>query len=302
MTSFKILSLVSALGKRLLQNLLRRLHPRHMRITEDRQPVRPKLDDFVQCFLEGFDRLVRQTVNQIQVDGLKTRGPRPLHGLPGLLARLNPMRGRLHRQIEILHANRSPVETHLPQGGDVIARQPARINLHSRLHPWRQFEMLADGLAEKADFVGRQKRRRAAAPMQLHHLALRIDAGAHQLHFLVQVLEVERAFFPLRRDDGGAAAKPAERLAKRDVEIEGQAAPGRLRLGDFRRHLRPGDLIRKLRGGRIGGVTRPRHVVLLNQFKINLEFAHAKFCTVLTSASRFSILASGGTPWPRLKM
>ncbi len=289
-------------GGFLFQNLLRRLHPRHVRVTEDRQPVRPQFDDLFQCFIEGFDGLIGKSVDQVQVDGWKTGRARPLDDLLGLLARLNAMHRRLHRRIEILHANRGPIESHLAQSGDVVVRQPPRINLHARLHVRREVEMLADGLAEPTNFVGREERRRAAAPMQLHHLALRIDAAAHLLHFLVQVFEVERAFFPLRRDDGRAAAIPAKRFAEGDVEVKGKPARRLGRVANSRRHFRPGNLVGELRGRRIRGVTRPRHVVLLHQIKIDVEFAHLKFCTVLTSASRFSILASGGTPWPRLKM
>ena len=68
-------------GGFLLENFLRRLDPRHVRVTEDRQPVRRQLDDLVQGLLEGFHRLVRQTVNQIQVDGRETRRRAPTRWL-----------------------------------------------------------------------------------------------------------------------------------------------------------------------------------------------------------------------------
>ena len=44
----------------------------------------------------------------------------------------------------------------------------------------------------------------------------------------------------------------------------------------------------------MSGLTSAAHV--------NLSFAHLKFFTVSTRAAMFSSLASGGTPWPRLKI
>src|SRR5258706_3427626 len=60
--------------------------------------------------------------------------------------------------------------------------------------------------------------------------------------------------------------------------------------------------IAKLCRGRVGRVARPRNVVLFDQIEIDLQRAHLKFFTTDIRDSRQSSRASGGTPWPRLKI
>ena len=52
----------------LLQNFLRRLDPRHMRVAEHGEPVGLHFQNGVERFVERFRRLKRQAVNQIEVD------------------------------------------------------------------------------------------------------------------------------------------------------------------------------------------------------------------------------------------
>ena len=130
----------------------------------------------------------------------------------------------LHLRIEILHAHRGAVEADFAQRHHVLAREPARVHFHARFDVRRKREMLVDDFAEPADFVRPEKRRRAAAEMELNHLALRIQHRRHFRHFAAQRLDVSHALRVVERDDGGAAAEPAERFAKRDVKIDREVA------------------------------------------------------------------------------
>src|SRR5258708_35918534 len=122
--------------------------------------------------------------------------------------------------VEILHAERGAVEADFPQCGDMVAGEPAWINLHARLDITRESEVFVDQVAELADFVGRQKCWRAAAPMKLDDLSAWIDQSAHLADFPVQVAEIRITLAVIEGDDCGAAAKPTKRLAEWDMEIE----------------------------------------------------------------------------------
>ena len=89
-----------------------------------------------------------------------------------------------------------------------------------------KFEMFVDDAAEPADFIGREKRRRAAAPMQLDDFAFRIQPRGHLRDFVFQIIQIRRALRVVFGDDGGAAAKPAERFAERDMKINRKVAFG----------------------------------------------------------------------------
>ena len=75
-------------------------------------------------------------------------------------------------------------------------------------------------------------------------------------------------------DDRRAAAKPAERLAKRDVEIERQIPLRLVVRRNFFREGRPGEGVREFRRGRITRVTRPRHVIFFDQVQVDVQLAH----------------------------
>ena len=258
----------------LLQDFLRGLDPRHVRVAEHRQPVGLHFQHDIERFVERLRRLVRQAVNQVEVDRAVTQFAHPIHRLLRHFARLDAVNGLLHLRVEILHAHRGAVETDFAQRDHVLAREPARVHFHAGFDVRRKREMLVDDFAEPADFVGLQKRRRAAAEMELDGFALRIQPRRHLRHFAAQAFHIGHALVVVERDDGGAAAKPAERLAERDVKINRKVAGRPVVRLDFFGQLRPRDRVGEFRGGRIAGVTRPGHVVFLHQIQINFQRAH----------------------------
>src|ERR1043165_4049562 len=138
--------------------------------------------------------------------------------------------------------------------------------------------------------------------MDLHRLAFWIQRPAHQVQFFLDVFEIGRAFPLLSGDDGRTTAEPAQRLTKRQVEVEGEVTGALVIRANILQHYLARHLVAELRGGRIGRVTWSRHVVFFDQVEINFQQTHLKLCTVSTSVSMQSNLASGGTPCPRLKI
>jgi hypothetical protein len=87
----------------------------HVRIGEHRQTIRRKFEHRVEGTAEAGNRLMRQTVNQIDADRVKAGVARGLHHRSGHLERLNAVDGLLHDHVEILHAQAQPVKAKLTQ-------------------------------------------------------------------------------------------------------------------------------------------------------------------------------------------
>ena len=244
-----------------------------MRVAEHGEPVGLHLQHGVERFVERRGRLVRQAVDEVEIDRAVAEFAHPIHRLLRHLARLDAMNGLLHLGIEILHAHRGAVEADLAQRHHVIAREPARIHLHAGFDVGRKREMLVDDFAEPADFVGPQKRGRAAAEVELHGFAALVQVRRHLGDFAAEVIDVVPALVVIERDDGGAAAEPAERFAERDVEIDREVARRAVVRLDLRRELLPRHGVGELGRGRIAGVTRPGHVVFFTSRDLRSAFS-----------------------------
>src|ERR1035441_967248 len=138
--------------------------------------------------------------------------------------------------------------------------------------------------------------------MELNGLAVFVQHRRHLRDFAAQRLDVGHALRMIQRDDGGAAAKPAERFAKRNVEINRQIARRAVVLFDLGGKLLPRHSVGELGRGRIACVTRSGHVVFAHQIQIYVQCFHLKPFTVSIKAAIFSSFAPGVKPWPRLKM
>src|SRR5689334_3255354 len=110
--------------------------------------------------------------------------------------------------------------------------------------------------------------------MELDRFPLWIEQRLHQIQFLFDVIEIITALFLIGRNYRRAAAKPAKRLAKRQMEIEREIARRGVIRANLFQESRRRNLIGEMRRRRIGRITRPGHVVLLHQFEIYFELAH----------------------------
>src|SRR4051812_17409407 len=113
-----------------------------------------------------------------------------------------------------------------------------------------------DLLAEPENFVWGQESRCSPAEMELHDVALAIQDRAHLIELLRDIVQVNAALALVLRNDRIATAVPAERLAERNVKVEREIARFCVIRDEFFGELRPGDLVRELRRGWVGGITR----------------------------------------------
>ena len=69
------------------------------------EAVRREFQHLVERAREGFHGLIRQSVDEVDVDGFETKRAQFLDDIPGFLARLNARHRFLHFRLEILHAD-----------------------------------------------------------------------------------------------------------------------------------------------------------------------------------------------------
>ena len=240
-----------------------------MRVTEHRKPVRPEREDVVDGAVEGCRRLQRQAVDQIDVDRGKARLAQPGERLKVVGVRLHAMDRELHPRIGVLHAERRAVCPNLSECGDVVAGKAAGINFHTELALRRRPEVGADQRAEPPQFVGWEKRRRAAAEMDLGHGPRAVHAGRGQLHLAGEIIQVLAGGIPLQRNHRVTPAEPTPRLAERQVEIQrDRPAAGAVVGRDRRFEPERRQVFRKLRRRRVRRVTGSGHGILLDQIEL----------------------------------
>ncbi|MEJ0090161.1 MAG: hypothetical protein WDM80_10500 [Limisphaerales bacterium] len=125
-----------------------------------------------------------------------------------------------------------------------------------------------DDFTESADFIGAQKRGRAATKMKLDGFAIFVQSRRELGNLAAKIGNVIIAFIVVGGDDRGAAAEPAERLAEWNVKINRKIARTEIIIFDLLRKLLPCHSFAELGRRRIAGVTRPGHVIFFYQIQI----------------------------------
>src|SRR5207302_11390316 len=91
---------------------------------------------------EPIGRLVRQSVNQIDVDALKTQPARSGDQFRSHLQRLDTLDRTLHLRIEILNAHAQAIKAEAPQRFQVLNASDARIHFNPNFRIGRKGEFL----------------------------------------------------------------------------------------------------------------------------------------------------------------
>ncbi|MNV36652.1 hypothetical protein D3C71_1281400 [compost metagenome] len=109
-----------------------------MGIRVQRDTVRPQLRNLGQRAVKRLWRLSRQAVDQIHIDGFKTKRTCGLHQRKHLLGRLYAVNGLLNLGIEILHPKAQSVEPQFRQHCKAVRIDGARVHLNRILPARRQ--------------------------------------------------------------------------------------------------------------------------------------------------------------------
>ena len=164
------------------KDLLRRFDPGHMRVAENRKPVRAERQHIGDGAGEGIRGLQGQAVDQVHVDRLETGGAKPGEGGFVLPLGLDAVDRQLHLRVGVLHAERGAIGPDLLQGEHMLLGQAAGIDLDAELAAGGEGEKLADQCAQPAQFGGREKGRGAAAEVDLRDRPREVEPGSGQAH------------------------------------------------------------------------------------------------------------------------
>ena len=98
-------------GQGLFLDLALDLEPgREVGVVVQGNAIRPERQQLLQCPCQARFRLPGKPVNQICIDGAKTKVATPLHGVTDQLIGLNTIDRFLHTRIQVLHAQAYPVK------------------------------------------------------------------------------------------------------------------------------------------------------------------------------------------------
>jgi hypothetical protein len=119
--------------------------------------------------INRFRRLLWQTVNQIDINRLKTTFARSMNQIKHLLGGLNAVNGFLNCRFKILHTKTQAIETHFCKRIQSILVDGARINLNGIFAIRDEVEIAAQHAHHLTQLIIGQEGRRSATKMQLGH-------------------------------------------------------------------------------------------------------------------------------------
>jgi hypothetical protein len=209
--------------QRLFYLALMFLERRDVRVAKHRKTVRPQFyasGDSVEARCDG---LVRQSIDQVEVDAGDTGAPETCGCGGGDVETLHPVDGALHDRIEALHAEACPIDAAVGKRLDHLWGEPARIDLY------RDFGRGADKerMPDRPDQVGEgfwcHDGRRSAAEMDVVNPKATIDLPRYQIDFAAERRGIDGNRLVTASDRGVAAAIPAHGPAERNMQVQRHA-------------------------------------------------------------------------------
>src|SRR5690554_6472715 len=178
--------------------------------------------DVIQRAPEAIQRLARQAVDQVKVDGAKTIFAAAFQGLLNHFQWLDTVNRFLHIRVKVLHAKTGTVKAHVSQGGQAGVANGARVDFDTDFGVFGKLKALAQHIHQALQAGVVAKGGRATAQMQLTRQAMRAQMGFDQRHFLFKVVKIFDRARRILCDNFVARTKVAQRLTKRQVHIHRQ--------------------------------------------------------------------------------
>jgi hypothetical protein len=194
-----------------------------MRIAEHRKAIRTQLQGALHRIEARSDALVRQSVDQIEIDAGDAGTPQAGDGAFRLLEALYAVDGTLDLRIKALNPQASTVDAAKRQRLDHGCRQCARVDLDCDFGRGHHEEGVPDQTDQIGEGVRRHDGRGAASEMNMldFHAAADLPDDLIDLAAEGRFIYRDRVIAP--SDGGVAAAVPAHRAAERDMQIERRA-------------------------------------------------------------------------------
>ncbi len=191
------------------------LHPRHMRVAEQRDAVRVERHDLPDGGGQLLLPLAGQAVDRVDVERAHAVAPEAFDDAARLFNGLDAVDRRLHGRVEILHADADARQPRFGQRVDARVVHAARVDLDGEFELDAQPEPIRDPLDQPLAVVGAEDRRRAAAPMQVRDPRGRRHGRRDQVDLGMQRLQIVGDRLVLPGDLGVAAAEPAPACRRR---------------------------------------------------------------------------------------
>jgi hypothetical protein len=245
---------------RLVDEPLVRLHPRYVRVAEQRHARRLQAHGAIDHRRHLPLGLQRQSVHQIEVDLRETVPAQPADDALDHREWLQAVDRALHVRIEVLHADRGAVDAGGGQRRNVLLGGVARIELDRDLGAGNEVEAPAQHPGQRQPVLRRQHRRAAAADVQMADGEAPRQSVGDKCDLPVQGRQVGADWLVAVDDLGVAAAEPAHLVAERDVDVERQRHRG-IELAEPVAIARAVDRRAEMRCGRVAGVAGNTQIV-----------------------------------------
>ena len=190
-----------------------------MGVAEEGDAVRAKSDDLINGVGEAFGRLVRQAIDQVDVNAVKAKLACGDEQIAGHFEWLDAVNRLLHFGMEILDAHAEAIEAQLAKRFEVRSRRDTGIDFDADFAVWRKVETLARKSEEVFDLHRGKIRGRAAAPMELHNGAIFRNATADALRFTLEHIQIRRRDTFVFLNHHVAGAEQAKALAEGDMHV-----------------------------------------------------------------------------------
>ncbi len=249
-----------------------RLDPGDVREIEHCEAIRRDINHFVQRRLKRPEGLEGETVDEIDIDAVNSDCFRPFNSIHGYAFRLQPVDRFLDTVVEILNAKAHPIDAPVPKCLHVIEGQIARIDLHTDFCIRRELEIGAEELAQLVDLTRVQIRGGTTTPCHLCHLSITADTPCDTFDISSQCIEVLLNVVTVPRHEHRAAAKVAQRVTERNMQIEGNWRLVLVIVSDkIGFELSLVVFFRKNRRSRITRVPWTRFIEALQQVEVNIQ-------------------------------
>src|SRR5258708_1643345 len=128
--------------------------------------------------------LMRQAVNQIDVNAVKAQFARVRNQIASKFIRLNAMNRLLHFRMEILHTHTEAVEAQFAKNVKMRAVRNPRIDFDAQFCVRRKRKSFARKREQVFNLLRSEIRRRSSAPVKLYNWPRTRNAEADAINFL----------------------------------------------------------------------------------------------------------------------
>lgn len=195
-----------------------------MRIAEHGDPVRRHRKAVLDCPHQHRPVLMRQAVDNVEIDGRNAEISQRGHDVSRLLEALRAVDGGLYDRFEVLHADACPRDAEGSPCLQALGVDMGRVDFDTDLGVWSDVEVSIQRAAQSLQILRADDRRRTAAEMDGADLAPLGQAPGNKPDLLVECIEIGDDRVVAAHLFGMAAAIEAEPIAERDVQIERQRA------------------------------------------------------------------------------